>query len=329
MDKLLKCASIHAIRPQLAGFLSFCTLNADTNTLIKGFDNYCHENLLFQIGNAAEFVRLNEVFHHNGIEAVPFKGFWLSHLAYGDIGAREAGDIDIYIQADKLVLAEQVMILEGYSPEPFFRGLTAKQVLTKYHEYNFEKYVHGSKRYHIELHWGIGSPALGLNVTYNDLSSQVVNTSFQGKNIKVFTPAANLLLAILHHGGKDPLKCLKHINDIARLSAMMTDPDWQWIISTARIYGAERIVFTAVRLSSILTGTEIPAPLKPFTSSTLIRKLTEGRIRAIEKTVTNCSLSGDGINDWLYRLRSRRGLSRKLTMINHVAGAYLKAKIAG
>ena len=56
-----------------------------------------------------------------------------------------------------------------------------------------------------------------MGIRLNDLSDQVTAGTFQGQELEVFTPSAQMLLSLLHHGGKDRFALLKQVNDIAML----------------------------------------------------------------------------------------------------------------
>ena len=78
-----------------------------------------------------------------------------------------------------------------------------EEIKSRCGEYNFDKFEDGIIIFHFEFHWRMTSPVYGLGITFDDLASQVVAGTLQGQNLSVFTPSANLLLAVMHHGGKN------------------------------------------------------------------------------------------------------------------------------
>ena len=63
----------------------------------------------------------------------------------------------------------------------------------------------------------MSSPVYGLGISFEDLSSQIVAGKLQGTDLRVFTPSAAFLLAVMHHGGKDPFNELKYVLDFAMI----------------------------------------------------------------------------------------------------------------
>ncbi len=54
----------------------------------------------------------------NGINAVTYKGPVLASQAYGNIGLREFGDIDIFINKKDALKVKKIMIYKGYELYP-------------------------------------------------------------------------------------------------------------------------------------------------------------------------------------------------------------------
>jgi hypothetical protein len=324
-DYLYSLATLHAVRPQLGNLLA--GLRSDNIPAWIKANLYDHlvENTAFQVGNIAEFFRVSDLLKQSGITPIPFKGFWLSQLAYNSPGERESGDIDLYTDKNDLEKISEILFSDGYRPEPAMASFTLERVKRRSGEYNLEKYSEGKKRYHLEFHWGISSPVYGLNISTDNLASQVLTREYQGRNITAFTPSANFLLTVFHHAGKDPLLRLKQVRDIGGILNNCETLDWGWIINAARKFNAENLIYVSVAAASELTGAAMPGELRKATGRNRIKQLAANRIKFIGKEHGGTHDFWFGINNWYYRITSRSGLRQKLRLLLHIIGVLLSA----
>jgi hypothetical protein len=95
------------------------------------------------------------------------------------------------------------------------------------------------------------------------------------------------------------------------------------VISTARRYGAENLVYIAVKLASELSGVIIPAKIAGKAAGRRIGNLTANRIRFMAG-VTVFWHPLITLNDWLFRIRSRTGLMLKMRLAFYITGVVMK-----
>lgn len=86
-----------------------------------------------------------------------------------------------------------------------------------------DKYSGNSRIFHFEFHWRLSLTVFGMDISLADLQPQVVTCVIQHSEVPVFSPSAHLLLAIMHHGGKDQFAQLKQVLDISQI---LTKADW-------------------------------------------------------------------------------------------------------
>jgi hypothetical protein len=269
----------------------------------------------------AAFFEIKAVLDAQQIEAVPFKGFWLAQEMYGNLADRETRDIDLYIHLHDLDAVIALMAQSGYRAETSDSPRFIERVKKESAEYNFARYEDDSSINHFEFHWKIGSALLGMDISLNDLASQIVPGTLQDHDISVFTPSANLLLAIMHHGGKDPMIQLKHILDIGMILKKQGDLDWPWIMRMARRFDIEKLVYLGLRLASDLTGVKIPdraeadVKLETEVKSSAINKLAEERKRLMSLPPDQWHTARFNYRNLLFHLRSRTGLRLRAGMI--------------
>ena len=93
-----------------------------------------------------------------------------------------------------------------------------------------------------------------MDISGNDLRSQVMPGILQGREIPVFSPAANLLLAVMHHGRKDCYWQLRQVLDIAHILRRNPDLDAEWLLAQAERFHVTTLLLLGVRLAHELTG---------------------------------------------------------------------------
>ena len=79
------------------------------------------------LAKTAELVRIVKLFEQNHIRILPIKGPVVALQAYGDLGSRHVGDLDIMVSPESVKMAEDVLVQQGYKRiHPDF-DLTQKQ----------------------------------------------------------------------------------------------------------------------------------------------------------------------------------------------------------
>jgi hypothetical protein len=99
----------------------------------------------------SELRKLLRLFEKQGIKAVVFKGPVLAAAAYGDIGLRQVGDLDILIKQSDFGLAKQLLTAAGYKMEPL---LTESQEISHLRFHCEIQFISDSANV-VDLHWGL------------------------------------------------------------------------------------------------------------------------------------------------------------------------------
>jgi hypothetical protein len=190
---------------------------------------------LFQ---AAELIRLIKLFTGQGIDVIPLKGVFLSHLLYGDLGMRFSVDLDILVKPAQVEQAEQILLAEGYFCDYHGLALSARQkqhVRTHIHHYDF---VHAKSGLHVELHWNFGS---WLPVQVSTLLNHTTQQKWQGNSVTCLDDDA-LLLMLCDHGARHEWCNLKWLGDVARLLADEQKIKWERLVALANQVDLQRML---------------------------------------------------------------------------------------
>lgn len=306
-DDLLHRAALHCVRPQMATLAGRLSPALVPERVRGELDEACRRNLLNQMNYIAKFFRVRELLSSEGIRMIPFKGFWLAHEAYGNIADRESLDVDVFTDPVQLEKIKELLTGAGYSEEAAYQGLTVSRIKDMFQEYTFEKTEGGVSTFRIEFHWGICPPEYLMPVRLEDLSDQIISGSFQGRDLEVFTTSAQMLLTLLHHGGKDRFVLLKQVNDIAMLMKHGNDIDWQWLTGMMSRFRAGPLLYIAVKLAELATGAEPPRGMEKRVNTGSIRRLAVNRMKVMDRSPGKRNASAFHFGNWLFRMRSRTG----------------------
>ena len=312
-NDLLMEAEVHSVKPQLAGLLVRLDKSMIPEWFREKINSEHREVLVAQMGFVSEFLMIRKKLSDAGIVVVPFKGFWLASEYYGNLGDRESVDIDLFVKEDDLVKIAALMPELGYTPQAGFQPYSIEDIKKNFHEYNFDRFSGEDRVSHVEFHWKMSIKIYGMDITMDELSSEVRKGKLQGNEIECFSPSANLLLTIMHHGGRDLFRDLKQVLDISRL-IHDHDIEWERLINLADRYRVTNLLFVGVRLAADLTAVEIPDYLREGISSRKIKSLSENRKKALSKAAENQNQLRLGFDRWLFRMRSLRGVFFKMKL---------------
>ena len=303
-ELLYEMAEYHAVRPQLLAYLLHNyngePVPAEFSTRLQ---DACRDNLVEQIDRVKEFFRIREKLALQSVTAVPFKGFWLAVKYFGNLAARESSDTDLFLRYSDLKAAGDAMAGSGYRVgAPFLDEPDPADC-----EYAYGLYSGGRCISYVEFHWRMAPAGFGLNITLDDLASQIIESEIEERKVEGFSPAATLLLTVMHHGGKDAFAKLKQVHDIAMILSSGHEVDHHWLLSEAERHGCLTLLGVSARLASDITGAEVPWWLKKLCLEDKITRLAEERARRLaDPPVYRRSFRGQ-VNDWIFRFRSRDG----------------------
>lgn len=279
---LIDRAYCHRIIPSLYKLLSKLPEGLVPQEVITQLKSITQDNLFVQLRNLGEFLRINQILKAEGIRAIPFKGFWLAQAFYGNLGDRESVDIDLMIDVKDLEKVRELLFKQHYIAEAPLGELTDAYIKGQLCEYNLDYYQGEERVYHFEFHWRIDHAEKGMDMGMEDLKDQIIKTSIQGHEVEVFSPSANFLLALMHHGGKDQLIQLKQVQDLALMLQHAHEMDWDWIIQKAQKYQVEPLVWIGIRLAQELTDVSIPEELKKKSTTRFVKNMVQSRFKLMQ-----------------------------------------------
>ncbi len=205
-----------------------------------------------------ELLSLLELFGNNNIPVIPYKGPVLVQTLYGDIALRPFEDIDLLILRKDVHRARDLLIRNGYNltwPQIHLTGSQDDSHLQAKYNYKFEREM---GRLAVELHWGITPKYFSLPPDPRWLWQGLEPASLAGTTVLTFSPENYLLILCMHGANHCWLYRLTWICDIAELLCKHTELNWEYILESARSFGAQRILLLGLLLANDLLGSVLP-----------------------------------------------------------------------
>lgn len=220
---------------------------ATLNELQDHFNTNAARNLFV----THELLILLDLFDRHGIQAIPFKGPTLAASAYGDLCLRTFGDLDILVRKQDVLVAEDLLISQGYCPKPPIESASKTDDLEWM---NADSFVSEDRRIGIDLHWEIAEKFYFLPLDTERFWEHVYPVSLIGTTVHSFS-IETMLLILCVQGAKDGWKSLKHICDVAELLRVPRPIDWKGLMEQCSRAGAKRIVALGLLLANEVLAT--------------------------------------------------------------------------
>src|SRR5262249_27396386 len=181
--------------------------------VIATLQEFTRRNLRKNLGMTGEMILLLRLFAERGVNVIPFKGPTLAALAYGDLGLREFGDLDLLIARPDFMEAQELLIAQGYQPEI---QLNASRAEAFAETCNVMAFWHPQKEVSVELHWKLSPKYLPFSPDPEQLRRRMVPSHPGGQTVLTFSPE-DLLVYLCAHGAKHAWERLIWIAGVAGL----------------------------------------------------------------------------------------------------------------
>lgn len=195
-------------------------------------------NTLYALMQAEELVQLLQRFEHAGIRIMPIKGPVLAMQAFGNLGLRHAGDIDLLIDPTSVWDADRILTESGYvQTVPGFplRGGQIKAFMTMRKDFT---YTHLERGFHIELHWRWSQNAHLFPVDFEETWARREEVNLGGSCVAAM-PLEDLVLYLCAHGAHTGWFRLKWLCDLNELIDQLDMPQ---LVSRAHDLGMSRML---------------------------------------------------------------------------------------
>jgi Uncharacterised nucleotidyltransferase len=214
-------------------------------------------NLLKVLLTARELIRILDALDSLALEVMPYKGLALAETLYGDVAARQAGDIDLLIHARDFTRVKDAVHDLGYITHLKLSAKEQHAYLISGYECSFDS---AAGKNLLEVQWALQPRFYAVDFDIEGVFRRAVPVTVTGREMKTPSPE-DLVLVLSLHAAKHLWTRLIWICDIARLMQLPA-LNWNWISSQARALGIVRILRVTLLLAQQLLKAAIPAAIE-------------------------------------------------------------------
>ena len=251
---LVATAHHHCILPLL-----YLHLNSTTPSLVPAYVNErLHRDnsqaTRFSLFLTGELLKVVELLEENGIPAASFKGPTLAVRAYGDVGLRQFGDLDILVRKKDILRVKEFLINRAFKSTLELTNSQQAALLRFDSAYTFAN----ERGVMLDVHWDFVERHFAFDIEVDRLWERLEPVTISGKEILTLS-SEDLLLILCLHGFTHLWERLGWICDVASLIDSRKDLNWQLVLDNATSLGARRILSLGLFLANDMLGASIPA----------------------------------------------------------------------
>jgi hypothetical protein len=174
---------------------------------------------------------------------------------YGDVNARQCGDLDILVRRRDVGAAETALRSRGYRP---WQELSSREEQRHLRNEKDRVFLSSDGKFAVEVHWRFAPRYYRFPMDADTLWERLEWRPFEGTPV-LSIPREELLLILCVHGTRHQWSSLKWVCDVAMLVSRERDMNWERIIRRARRMGTERALLTGLFLANALLDAPLPA----------------------------------------------------------------------
>jgi Uncharacterised nucleotidyltransferase len=254
--RFISLAEYHGVIPLVYESFASCPERLPVRHLAVLRSKY-EESVRKSLWFTSELIRILKHLEAHGIKAVPYKGPALAQILYGDVTARQFGDIDILVRSQDLGPAKNALATMGYHPSIQLNAREERAYIAAGYEYPFDA---AAGVHLVELQWRILPRFYSVDFDMTDLFQKTEQVNLAGESFPTLC-SADLLLVLCVHAAKHVWAQLSWVCDIAQL-AISPPIDWDSVWHGAGGLGIRRIVALNFLLAHHLLGSALPIPIQ-------------------------------------------------------------------
>jgi hypothetical protein len=259
-DHLFISANAHGLLPLLAAHLLTVARDLVPPPILPQLRVDCLGGAKSNIYLLRELMRILELFNAESIRALAFKGPVLGQMVYGDVGLRQAGDLDILIAKEDFTRTKELLQSNSYLMAPQLTASQQRSHLGFHCEIQFLNHDQFSV---VDLHWGLTPKTFPFLLGFEDLWSRRQGIRLAGQSIETFSNA-DLLLYLCVHGAKHYWSRLEWIAAIAELVRSTHARDWAVVLDRASETKSRKILSLGLLLASNVFALDLPPEVDDF-----------------------------------------------------------------
>jgi len=258
-ERVIRTAQLHGGTPLVHRAVSNYYADAVPEEVAAEFKRDAESTTRQNLSYIRELIAVLEALREADIRAIPYRGPVLAIDAYGDLGMRQFGDIDLLVRRDDIPRARTVLLERDYESISWDittddLGEWQRQAYTRFcRDYPFYREANGVE---LELHWRYVSLHFPSSFTLESVWDRREKTTFSGHELPVLSPEDRMLMMCIH-GSRHNWERLQWITDVATF-IQRRDVDWSVALERAEAHNSRRMFALGPLLAAELFGVELP-----------------------------------------------------------------------
>lgn len=247
-------------------------------------------------------------FEERNIEVIALKGIHLIETVYSDIGFRKFADIDLLVKKSSLPLAITTMQALGYQMTTYYNP--QDENLDIKHVPPFKQADHPF----VEIHWTLLEEEEPFNIDPEILWQRAIPVTIADHNILALSPEDQILHLAIHQTYQHHLSLgLYALYDMALvLEKSQHLINWELLISTAKIWKAERVLYLTFFLLQSILDVKLPEDIY---IRLIPQPVDETVLQSAKRQILMRKVSQVPLTPDLIALHETRGFAKKIKLI--------------
>jgi hypothetical protein len=271
----------HRVRPLVHRHLSSLPAELIPDEVLKELLNQATELAARNLRLASALTEVAGMFEQRQLRMLVFKGPTLSEDAYGNLGLRECGDLDMLVHPDDVPSVQKMLVENGFTS-------AWDQLERKRQAFGCEFLRNGTE---LDVHWDLAPGWFNYRVDFDRLWTAGTGLETSFTFARKLSPE-NAVLVLCIHGTKHWWERLRWICDIAELVNSSPGMHWDRVYAGAERANARRTVELGLRLAADLLSAKLPehvsqhlnrSPVAQRQSSQVIAWLARGESGAAQR----------------------------------------------
>lgn len=256
-DYVVNLARDHGVLPLLSKHLNESSREFLPPKVISTLKRESVTNTQSVLHLVAKTLKASKALNDSGINSAIFKGAVLAEMAYGEVGLRQAGDIDILISRNHFTQARQILESLGYEMYPQLNAAQLSSHLSFHCELQF---LRDDWFTVVDLHWALTPQSFAFGMEGDEVLGRVQTVPFAGGDIKTFA-TEDLVLYLAIHGAKHLWRRLEWISSLAEVVKRVEESAWDVIVERALKVRAAKILALGLHLLECLFSQNVSTEL--------------------------------------------------------------------
>lgn len=253
-DRFLQLANVQQVTPLVASMLCGSFASRCPPEVVERLRSDARAVAMHGLRLARGLADVLDLFAAHGIPVIPYKGPTLSAMAYGQLGLRQFGDLDVWVHPwDYRFQVPDMLAADGWVPVA---------------DYSWERsFRHPGRDIFLDVHQALTHrPFTPFSLRFDVALRRGVDVDIGGRRARTLA-APDLLVVLCVQLAKDAGEerdgpPLIKVCDIAELMRSNPELDWHATVRIARDEGALHVLCLGVAVAAKLVGTRVPEEIE-------------------------------------------------------------------